>query len=245
VRRVLTSPLLQGLIVQYRLLRRPRRVRVHGVTIAVDPAWPPTILDKLYDGSYECSEAQVLLATLRPSDQYLELGAGIGVLTTIACRILGDVDVTAVEADPALAGVAAKTAARNGHRPAIVNAVLTNDGASERRFYVCHDFWSSSLLPSSDANEIVVPARPFLAELERTRATYLVVDIEGGEAELLAPELPASVRAVCVEVHPDRIGDHAVQRLITHLIDQGFVLDTRLLCWQVLFFARDAYTRLP
>jgi len=245
VRRVLTSPLLQGLIVQYRLLRRPRRVRVHGVTIAVDPAWPPTILDKLYDGSYECSEAQVLLATLRPSDQYLELGAGIGVLMTIACRILGDVNVTGVEADPALAQIAAETARRNGYRPATLNAVLTNNGVPERRFYVRDDFWTSSLLESTDGREIVVPARPFLAELERTRATYLVVDIEGGEAELLAPELPASVRAVCVEVHPDRIGDDAVQRLITHLINQGFVLDARLLGWQVLFFSREAYTRLP
>jgi FkbM family methyltransferase len=240
VRRVLTSPLLQGFIVQYRLLRRPGRVRVHGVTIAVDPGWPRTILDKLYDGSYELSEAQVLLATLRPGDRYLELGAGIGVLTTIACRILGDGNGTAVEADPAFAEVAADTAERNGHRPAILNAALTNDGAPERRFYVCHDFWNSSLLPSSDANETVVPARPFLAELERTRATYLLVDIEGGEAELLAPELPTSVRAVCVEVHPNRIGDDAVQRLITYLIDQGFMLDTRLLGWQVLFFVREA-----
>ncbi len=121
----------------------------------------------------------------------------------------------------------------------IVNAVLTNDGGSNRRFYVREDFWGSSLLPSPGAREITVPARPFLAELERVGATYLVVDIEGGEAELLTPPLPASVRAVCVEVHPERIGDAAVEDLIEHLKGQGFILDRRSSGAQVLFLSRE------
>ncbi len=239
VRRLLTSPLLRGLIVQYRLLRRPRRVRVHGVMVAIDARWPRAIVGTLYDGRYEQFEAKVLRATLRPGDRYLEVGAAIGVTTTIACQIVGDGAVTAVEADPALARTAARTAALNGHAPSIINAVLTNDGDAERRFYVREDFWGSSLSPGPGTREIAVPARPFLRELEQTRATYLLVDIEGGEAELLGPSLPDSVRAICLEVHPERLGDEAVQAIVRHLMDQGYILNTHLLGVQVLFFSRE------
>ncbi len=211
---------------------------MHGVSVTVDPRWPRAIVGTLYDGRYEQYEAEVLRATLRSGDRYLEVGASIGVTTTIACQIVGDVNVTAVEADPELARAAARTAALNGHKPVTINAVLTNDGQAERRFYVREDFWGSSLFPSPGAREIVVPARPFLRELEETRATYLLVDIEGGEAELLAPSLPASVRAICLEVHPDRIGEEAVRGVIAGLTDQGFVLDSRLAEVQVLFFSR-------
>ena len=239
MRRLLASPLVRGLIIRYRRVVRPRRVRVHGVVVAIDPGWPRAIVGTLYDGRYEQYEAEVLRATLRPGDRYLEVGAAIGVTTTIACQIVGAANVTAVEADPALARTAARTAALNGHTPRVINAVLTNHGESDRRFYVREDFWGSSLSPSPGAREIVVPGRPFMRELEELRATYLAVDIEGGEAELLAPALPPSVRAVCLEVHPDRIGDAAVHGLMTHLTDQGFVLDTHLLGVQVLFGSRE------
>ena len=239
VRHLLASPLVRGLIIRYRRVVRPRRVRVHGVVVAVDRGWPRAIVGTLYDGRYEQYEAQVLRATLRPGDRYLEVGAAIGVTTTIACQIVGAANVTAVEADPALARTAARTTALNGHTPSVINAVLTNRGEAERRFYVREEFWGSSLSQSPGAREIVVPVRAFLRELEQARVTYLAVDIEGGEAELLAPPLPASVRAVCLEVHPDRIGDAAVQDLMKHLVDQGFVLDTHLLGVQVLFGLRE------
>ncbi len=64
----------------------------------IDPAWPRAIVGTLYDGSYERVEADVLRATLRPGDLYLEVGAAIGVTTTLACQILGAPNVTAVEA---------------------------------------------------------------------------------------------------------------------------------------------------
>jgi FkbM family methyltransferase len=237
-RRVLDSPLARALVVRYRLLVRPRRVRVHGVLVAVDQDWPKTIIGTLYDGRYEQFEADVLRETLRPGDRYLEVGAAIGVTMTIACEIVGDANVTAVEADHALAQTAARTAALNGHRPRIVNAVLTNDDRAEQRFYVREAFWGSSLEPGPGAREIVVRSRSFRGELETARATYLLVDIEGGEAELLTARLPASVRAVCLEVHPERIGNDGVGDLVRHLMAQRFAVDTRFLGAQVLFFSR-------
>jgi predicted O-methyltransferase YrrM len=83
---------------------------VHGVSVTLDPRWPRAIVGTLYDGRYEQYEAEVLRATLRPGDRYLEVGAAIGVTATLACQIVGDGNVTAVEADPELARAAARRA---------------------------------------------------------------------------------------------------------------------------------------
>lgn len=65
-----------------------------------------------------------------------------------------------------------------------------------------------------------------------------MVDAEGGEVDLLARDLPGHVRAVCVEMHPARIGHERVQALLRGLMDQGFVLDTGVSGGQVCFMAR-------
>lgn len=232
------NPVLrQGIAVAYRLLRKPRRVRIHGVAVAVDPAWPPRLIEGLYRAHYENWEARVLEATLRPDDRYFEVGASIGVMMTAACAIVGDRNVTAVEADPALVEIAANTAAQNGFAPKIINAILGEDEQS-RPFYVADDFWESSLAPTVGARQIVIPGRRFLTELDRADATYLMVDIEGAEIELLSCVLPASVRAVCLEMHPDLVGHRSVQELLQHLMAQGFVLDTQISGTQVIFVFR-------
>ena len=224
---------------QYRMLRRPSSVMIHGVHVKIDQAWPADLRDGLYRGTYESGEARVLRATLRPDDRYLEVGAGIGVISTIACQIVGAERVTSFEANPKLVRVAAHTLLDNGfYTPAIEHAILgETDGP--RAFYVHDVFWESSLLLTPGAREITVPGRSWNGELERLRPSYLMIDAEGGEADLLNQRLPDGVRAVCVEMHPARIGHEGVQRLLQELMEQGFVLDTSLSGGQVCYLSRS------
>ena len=93
-------------------------------------------------------------------------------------------------------------------------------------------------MPSPDAQCIRVPVMSFHDELKRIRPTYLMIDIEGGEIELLARALPHHVRAVCVETHPAVTGEDALSRTMVSLIEDGFVLDLRSCEQGTAFFRR-------
>jgi FkbM family methyltransferase len=221
-----------------RLAGQPSQVDLAGIALVLDDHWAtPTIRDQIYRGWYEATERGILEATLRPDDRYLEVGAGIGFITACACRRVGDENVTAYEADPELVEVAKATLRHNGYAPEVVNAAL-GEGADEVDFYVHEDFWESTLDPSQGGTPRRVPMRSLRAELERLRPTYLLVDIEGGEVDLLAGALPAHVRAVCVETHHDVVGAEAISRMLVVLMNGGFTLDLMLSAVSVAFLSR-------
>jgi FkbM family methyltransferase len=224
--RLLNATPWRGLQRRWRAWRRPEQIRVHGVKVPLDDRWlTPEIRRGLYEGWYERPEARAVRNTLRPSDRYLEVGAGIGVVTTVACQVIGSDRVTAFEANPQLIDVIRRTAAVNGCHPEVVNALLGRDDQPQD-FFIQHEFWTSSVDPTTGGRPVIVPGRPFDAELQRVQPTYLMLDIEGAEIELLAGQLlPSAVRAVCMEVHPGVVGRAQVHKLVRHLEDQGFAVD--------------------
>jgi len=223
-----------------RRLCRDQTRSLYGVRLEFDDRWAsPAIRHAIDAGWYELEERRVLDATLRPDDRYLELGAGTGYITARACQLIGDARVVAYEAIPELAAVAGETAHRNGFHPAIFNAILgVEDGETD--LFVASDFWDSTTVGARAGHKIRVPVRSLARELARTQATYLMVDIEGGEVDLLgtAP-LPDHVRAVCVELHPGVVGATPIQRLLVKLINEGFCLDLEKAVEWVVFLARE------
>lgn len=220
--------------------RPPDHLTYFGVRLALEDWWATENLrDALYEGYYERPEFEVLSRTLRAGDRYMELGAGIGFLTTCACRIVGEDGVFSYEANPRLAELVSHTARGNGYRPTVENAVL-GESAGTVDFFIQGDFWGSSLKEAPGARRVTVPALSFAETLERLRPTYLTIDIEGGEIALLDDvTLPSCIRAICMETHPAAVGVDAVQQLIVKLIAQGFALDLELSRDAVAFFSRE------
>ena len=227
-------------------------VSIQGVEVALDEAWAgPSVRAALRSGSYERAERSVLVATLSPDDIYLELGCGIGVLATLAARRVGERNVVAVEADPAIAKVARETASRNGHVIDVRNAVLLHEPVEEvAAFYVRPDFRLSSLSPAPQKREseespgelqmIGVPIVDALGTMAGVGASYLMVDIEGGETDLLRLPLPDCVTTVCVELHAEATGIDAQSEMVAALIANGFDLDVDGSNSPVLLFRRQS-----
>ena len=221
-----------------KLVDQPEGVRLNGVWLNLGEWATPTIRTEIYDGRYELHERRVLEATLRREDRYMELGAGAGFMATLACGVVGADQVVAYEATPRLAEVAKGTAAANGFNPTVINAAVLPQAQDTVEFYVHEDFWTSSLDPAQGGSLITVPARTLDEELAVHRPTYLMVDVEGAEVELLVNRLPEHVRAVCVETHAEVVGRDCIQRMITGLIGQGLALDLQMSREAVAFFAR-------
>ena len=224
-------------------------VNIDGVEVMLDKAWAgPSVRAALRSGSYERAERGVLAATLSPDDTYLELGCGIGVLATLAAARVGDGNVVAVEADPVIAAVARETASRNGHVIDVRNVVLLHDPVEDATsFCVFPDFRLSSLSPPPEAGNdklpgelqrIQVPVVEAYGAIASVGATYLMVDIEGGEMDLLRRPLPDCVKTLCVELHTEATGIDVQSEMVVTLLTNGFDLDLGRSDLPVLLFSR-------
>jgi FkbM family methyltransferase len=198
------------------------------------------IRNLLYREEYEGRELSLIAPNLREDDSVLELGAGIGFLSTWCAQQLGSERVTAVEADPYLIPFILETYGRNNVSPRLLNGILAEQDG-EAQFFRGDEFWASSTIrqrPKSITLSVrSYAAGPLLLEL---RPTFLVMDIEGGERETVPLLDYGSIKKAVVEVHPNIIGGEAVTDVIEHLDGEGLVLSERVESTRtnVLYFER-------
>jgi FkbM family methyltransferase len=226
----------------WRLATRPARVRLHGVELALGSDATPALRRALYAERYERGEARCVLLRLAPDDVVLEVGAGAGFLSTLCALRVGSGRVTAVEANPALLPRIRATWAANDVAPRLVHGVLARE-AGEAQLFVSPEFVSSSLHAGdgSDAAAAVrVPQLAVNALLREVAPTFLVVDIEGAEAELLPAIDWRGVRKLALELHPQRIGEAKSRQLLALLAAEGFREHRGISSTRKKFFARTA-----
>jgi FkbM family methyltransferase len=177
----------------------------------------------LEQGRYDASEARAVKQLLRPDDTYFEIGAGVGFLSTIAHRIVGEADrIHVYEANPALIPVIRRNWKTNGVAGKVYHCLLgTMPG--EYDFHVSPVFWASSRdISYGYGKTIKVPQRDFLHQLDKKAATFLAVNVHGGERDLLDKVLSPRLRVVLAKFHPRVIGVEMVDALRRHLEEQGF-----------------------
>jgi len=164
----------------------------------------------ILDGSYEAPELRALASALRADDVVLELGTGLGLLSSWCAQRIGSARVHTFEANPALEPRIRETFALNGVAPALGVAML-GEHAGEHDFHVHEAFWASSATDATGAAHTVrVPVRPLNDEIRRIGPSLLVMDIEGGEDAALRG-MEATLRRAApdllLEVHPEQLGE--------------------------------------
>ncbi len=221
-------------------LYQPEWASNHGVLLPVKhPLVSPGIAREIYLGDYEAKEIDIVDKRLSPEDIVLEVGAGLGFLSAYCAKRIGSHKVTTYEANPELIPVIRTTHEKNAVTPTVVNALLAG-GEGSREFHLEEDFWASSAHRKGGARSITVPQLDLNTALARVKPSFLIVDIEGGEAELFATAELASVRKICVETHPDVLGDRVLSEMFARLVSKGFALDFGLIRKNVFFFHRAA-----
>ena len=196
------------------------------------------IARQIYFGEYESKEIDIVAHKLEASDIVVEVGAGLGYLSAFCAKQIGSDRVHTFEANPALMPLIRATHERNAIAPEVYNVLLAR-GDGECTFYVEPEFWASSTTArSTGAQAIKVPQRDLNKELVRLSPTFLIVDIEGGEAEFFAYADLAGVNKICLETHPDVLGDEGISAVFSRLFAQGFALDFSCIRKNVFFFYR-------
>jgi len=190
----------------------------------------PPIAAALCAHRYEAEEAAQIPAIVIPGDIVLEIGAGIGFISSLVARQPGVSQIFAVEANPSLLPYMAKLHAANGVtsvRP--VNAVLANSGADTALFYQRRDFWMGSLSEGPEPYESVisVPVIDFNNFLSTHKVSLIICDIEGAERWIFADVELHSVDRIYLELHDHITGLAGIAALFSHLGARGFAYDPR------------------
>ena len=219
--------------------RKPAWAENQGIWLPCNqPGIAPGIARQIYLGEYESKEIDLVARKLDAQDVVVEVGAGLGYLSAFCAQRIGSERVHTFEANPALMPLIRATHQRNAIRPSVHNVLLAR-GAGECTFYVEAEFWASSTTArSAQAQAIKVPQRDLNAELKRLAPTFMIVDIEGGEADFFAYADLAGVRKICLETHPDVIGNDGISALFARLLAQGFLLDFSGIRKNVFYFYR-------
>lgn len=199
-----------------------------GVDVPASPFLSETRIARINAARYEGDEIAASLALVRDGDRVLELGAGIGIVGGVIARNRAIERMLSFEANPELIPVARALYAMNGLTRIELRNQLVLSGPDQPKslpFHVHGSYLGSSLLLGAERAKrtVDVPTADWASVVAELRPTVLVMDIEGGELDLLAQADLSGVRAVILELHPKAYGAEGVGACRRRLRRAGLV----------------------
>jgi len=240
----LTAPwrfLTRRRLVRYllRKLLRPRVVSIDGIVIEFTPDLvSAAIVEQIYTEHYEAAEKHLVGALVDPGDVVLELGSGLGFISSVIGQRRPR-QLVCVEANPRMVPLIGRNLANNGVTGVeVLSGIVGPDDGEEDFFFGDHFIGSSVHRTDEHSGRLTVRRHAIGPLFERFKFNCLIIDIEGAEYELLEHLPLAGVAKLCIEFHPHIIGLAKVTEIVERLIRAGFALDLQQHSGQVLVFRR-------
>ncbi|SPF80496.1 FkbM family methyltransferase [Pseudoprimorskyibacter insulae] len=192
-------------------------------------------------GTYDHQKAEAALRVIRSDDRVLELGAGIGFLSTLLATKRQVQSIHCYDANPKLVRYIREVHVANGVVQAQVhNAVLSAEAGDPVPFYERDHFLDSSLDASDEpplAEHQVT--RATLAEaMETARPTALISDLSGAEAKVLIGTDLTALRLAIIELDTAALGQTGVQTIFDTMADAGLTYFPRASDKKVVTFLK-------
>lgn len=217
-------------------------LNVHGVSVPLAPDdVSPVIWEALTSSSYEAKEAKWVSRAVRQNDRVLELGSGLGVITSLIARVPG-VQVWAFEANPVTAALAHRVIAANDIANVVLQHGLLTAGIPQSySFYIRKDLWMSSMDINQGPYErkISITSQNIDDFIETYAINVLVMDIEGAERDLLGNAALIGIERIFLELHDHLYGLSGVRDITMALASKGFSYDPRGSNGPCVLFAKD------
>lgn len=206
------------------------RLSVHGVDVPIRRGEvSEEIWAALVSGRYEANEAHRISRAIRPGDRVLELGGGLGGITSLIAAIDG-VRVWSFEADPETARLAQRVINANcGGNVTLANGILAAGPPRKVKFYRRADFWMSLAFARQGPYEraIEICSADIDAFITRNRINALVMDVEGAELDLLQRAALPGIERIFLELHDHLYGLAGVRAISAALAAKGLIYDPR------------------
>ena len=219
-------------------------INADGILFPNDPRIiSDRIAKRLERGGYEEREANAVRQVLRRGDRVLELGGGIGFISSLIGTSRPPSEFHVYEGNPQLVPFIRQVHALNGlDNISVHNTLLSVDATDDVPFYLREDFLGSSMDRDNDPDTIIdtvmVPQKPFADVIETLQPTFLVCDIEGAESTILPSADLSCLRAAVVELHPQWTGQDGVQAVFDAFQNAGLTYFARTSHGKVVTFKK-------
>ena len=193
--------------------------------------FPEIILKAVEEDTYELPERTLCKKYFEFSRNVLELGAAVGAVGSDTVNTWPHLNWVAYDANPWCVERAKENFKLNKAKGTIKQGVvMVAKDDKTIPFYVREEFWNSSLDSldpeySKTVEVIDVPVFEFneLHKLHKTDFDTLLIDIEGGEDDLLNDTLNLKpYKGIVIEFHPQVYGENTMYEIKDYLVLKGF-----------------------
>ena len=201
--------------------------------------WP--LLRELIFERYEAPEIEAAQGIVEAGDIILELGTGMGIVSSIIAKTTKAKAIHSFEANPALIDTIRKVHDRNGiSNIEVTNAVFLPDPKDKTMPFHVHESYADSSLAggAKTVDTVDVPVLDLNEVIRQTSANVLVCDIEGAEQQVFDGVALENLRSIVVELHPDILPPVEIHKIFKTCIDAGLYPDIKLSSGQVVCFRR-------
>ncbi|MCV2891874.1 FkbM family methyltransferase [Lentibacter sp. XHP0401] len=224
-------------------------IRSRGVRVPKNPSvMTPKIKRSLRLHGYEGKEVNAAMRVVKAGDTVLELGGGIGFVSTILAKKRDVKAIHTFEANPHLINFQHQMHALNDvDTITTYNALLAARKGKPQKFYVRENFLASSLepevtnMPVKSVEEVEVLG--INATFNQIKPDVFICDIEGAEADLLPHLKYSGLRAAVIELHPQWIGAKGVRAVFDAMHEAGLTYFPRLSDQKVVCFRKEWDTK--
>ncbi|MDQ7071584.1 MAG: FkbM family methyltransferase [Rhodobacterales bacterium] len=193
-------------------------------------------------GNYEQRETETVLKVVQKDDVVIELGAGIGYMSTLVATKRQVKSVHAFEANPHLISYIKDVHKANDVENVTVTNAILGPRKGQVDFFVRKNFIGSSMQEVKGTNVVSVEKIEVLnanSVFKKIKPTVLICDIEGAEADLFPALDLTGLRAAIVELHPQWIGQKGVQAVFDAMHKAGLTYWPRGSDAKVVTFRND------
>jgi FkbM family methyltransferase len=217
------------------------------IFIAVtEPQVSALVQDRVTKGHYEVAECRMCEKILEANEVVVELGSGLGLISTTVMKTGRAKEIHCFEADQRLIHLIQATHKKNGVKNSFLyNAAVTGDrdalNKGEMTFHLRENFWGNSTNPNVGKTPefaVQVKTRSLKSIMMSVKPTIIIADIEGAELGLFTDVDLTGVKRILLEVHPFAIGASGMRSVFDDLHKAGFYYDPRFSSGTVPGFSR-------
>ncbi|NOU38251.1 MAG: FkbM family methyltransferase [Ferruginibacter sp.] len=176
----------------------------------------------IVNGQYEMGEYTIVSQKISKQDVVMEIGTGLGFISSYCSTIVGSNNVHTYEANPLNIVKAREVFKKNNVSPNITNALLANDNGATNFSINKKSRLASSVSININNENIHLQKLNINEIISKIKPSFLIMDIEGGEYDIFKIINFQSIKKVQFELHPSILGEDKCEEIFTLLAKSKF-----------------------
>jgi FkbM family methyltransferase len=219
------------------IINKPWKI-VEGVILPFNLNIGFNTLRWILNGKYEDGEINIIKTKLQQNDIVLELGTGLGFISTFCAKKIGSQNVYTFEANPLNVIVAKKVFYKNKVSPNLTNAFLTNEHGTIK-FSVDKKNRLASSIFSTESNFLEVEKILLNDTIAKIKPNFLIMDIEGAEYDIFKIINFQSINKIQFELHPSILSKEKCNEIFSLLNANNFLIEENISDERNFYFAKS------